>query len=411
MPASTSGPTGCRVSSSAVTTPKLPPPPRSAHSSSGFSVADARTRRPSAVTSSAASRLSQARPCLRSSQPEPPPSVRPATPVVDTRPPVVARPCSWVARSSCAQVAPPPTRATRRVVSTSTASRPRTSMTTPSHRHTPVTEWPPARTDTSRPRSRAKPSASATSSGEAARATYRGRRSTIALKSVQASSYAGEPGSCRRGVTVVMGRPYGRAGRVTSPFAAIRAWRVAGTGHAHAPPSGRAMARGPRAGHRAPPSGRVVARVFARSVLEGEKGVADGERGLGGAADEVVDVAALDRRHEYDALAAHVPAQRLDRALGRLMPPGRAAGEGDRRSHVVDLDPPPALPDAHPDGARAGVAQPGVAHDARPLGPPPRAAPRPRRPRPRASRATPARSRRGARPSRAGSRRPGRRRR
>ena len=55
---------------------------------------------PSAVTSSAASRLSQARPCLRSSQPEPPPSVRPATPVVETRPPVVARPCSCVARST-----------------------------------------------------------------------------------------------------------------------------------------------------------------------------------------------------------------------------------------------------------------------------------------------------------------------
>ena len=108
MPASTSGPTGCSVSSSAVTTPKLPPPPRSAHSSSGFSVAEARTRSPSAVTSSAASRLSQARPCLRSSQPEPPPSVRPATPVLDTRPPVVASPCSWVARSTCAHVAPPP---------------------------------------------------------------------------------------------------------------------------------------------------------------------------------------------------------------------------------------------------------------------------------------------------------------
>ena len=36
-PPQTSGPSGCRASSSAVTTPKLPPPPRSAHSSSGFS--------------------------------------------------------------------------------------------------------------------------------------------------------------------------------------------------------------------------------------------------------------------------------------------------------------------------------------------------------------------------------------
>ena len=56
-----------------MTTPKFPPPPRSAHSSSGFSVTDARTSAPSAVTSSAASRLSHATPCLRSSQPEPPP--------------------------------------------------------------------------------------------------------------------------------------------------------------------------------------------------------------------------------------------------------------------------------------------------------------------------------------------------
>ncbi len=61
-------------------------------------------------------------------------------------------------------------------------------MTTPSHRLAPVTECPPARTETSRPRSRAKASASATSPGDSQRATYRGRRSTIALKRVQASS-------------------------------------------------------------------------------------------------------------------------------------------------------------------------------------------------------------------------------
>ena len=60
----------CSANSSAVTTPKLPPP-RSAHSSSGFSSSDARTIRPSQVTSSAARRLSRARPCLRSSRPEP----------------------------------------------------------------------------------------------------------------------------------------------------------------------------------------------------------------------------------------------------------------------------------------------------------------------------------------------------
>src|SRR3954466_6786924 len=72
-----------------VTTPKLPPPPRSAQNSSGCSSADARTRSPRAVTSSTASMLSTVRTCLRSSQPEPPPRASPATPVLETRPPAV----------------------------------------------------------------------------------------------------------------------------------------------------------------------------------------------------------------------------------------------------------------------------------------------------------------------------------
>ena len=50
------------------------------------------TSRPSAVTTSAATRLSQASPNLRIVQPMPPPSVNPATPVVETSPPVVASP-------------------------------------------------------------------------------------------------------------------------------------------------------------------------------------------------------------------------------------------------------------------------------------------------------------------------------
>src|SRR5215217_3126245 len=198
MPASTSGPTGWSVSSSAVTTPKFPPPPRRAHSSSGCSVADARTRSPSAVISSAASRLSHASPCLRSSQPEPPPIVRPATPVVETRPPVVARPCSCVARSTCAHVAPPPTRAIRATGSTVTSSIPRTSRTRPSSRRDrPATEWPPARTATDRSWSRAKARAAMTSSGAAHRATRRGRVRTMALNSTHASSNSGAPGPYR----------------------------------------------------------------------------------------------------------------------------------------------------------------------------------------------------------------------
>ena len=68
----------------------------------------------------------------RSIQPEPPPSVNPVTPVVDTRPPVVARPYCWVAASSSPQVTPAPTRACRAAGSTSIIFIGRTSITMPS---------------------------------------------------------------------------------------------------------------------------------------------------------------------------------------------------------------------------------------------------------------------------------------
>lgn len=70
--------------------PKLPPPPRSPHKRSGWSFALAVRNRPSEVTTSAESRFSQVSPCLRCSHSMPPPRVRPAMPVVDTAPPVVA---------------------------------------------------------------------------------------------------------------------------------------------------------------------------------------------------------------------------------------------------------------------------------------------------------------------------------
>jgi hypothetical protein len=65
---------GNSANSSAVTTPKLPPPPRSAQNRSGSWPASARTRLPSAVTSSIAVTLLVCRPCLRAYQPMPPPS-------------------------------------------------------------------------------------------------------------------------------------------------------------------------------------------------------------------------------------------------------------------------------------------------------------------------------------------------
>src|SRR6202043_1586306 len=51
---------------------------------------------PSAVTMSADSRLSQLRPCFPINQPSPPPRVSPAMPVVETTPPVLARPKACV---------------------------------------------------------------------------------------------------------------------------------------------------------------------------------------------------------------------------------------------------------------------------------------------------------------------------
>ena len=78
-PAFTIGPTGCSWNSNSVTTPKLPPPPRSAQCRSAFSVG--RRVHDAAVGGHdrrADTRLSQLRPCLRDSQPMPPPSVSPA---------------------------------------------------------------------------------------------------------------------------------------------------------------------------------------------------------------------------------------------------------------------------------------------------------------------------------------------
>ncbi len=80
---------------------------------SAFSSALALSSRPSAVTTSAARRLSQARPYLRPSLPKPPPSVRPAIPVSPLMPMVVARPSAWVAVSNSPSFSPASARATR----------------------------------------------------------------------------------------------------------------------------------------------------------------------------------------------------------------------------------------------------------------------------------------------------------
>ena len=68
-PACTIGPSGCRRNSNSVTMPKLPPPPRMPQNRSACSRSVARTTLPSARTTSAEMRLSQARPYLEDVQP------------------------------------------------------------------------------------------------------------------------------------------------------------------------------------------------------------------------------------------------------------------------------------------------------------------------------------------------------
>ena len=81
--------------------------PRRPQNSSAFSAAEARTTSPAAVTTSKERTLSQAQPYWRASQPIPPPSVRPPTPVCETLPAVVASPYCWVAASRAPSNAPP----------------------------------------------------------------------------------------------------------------------------------------------------------------------------------------------------------------------------------------------------------------------------------------------------------------
>jgi hypothetical protein len=126
---------------------EVPPPPRSTQNGSALSRSLARTMRPSAVTTSAASRLSRVRPQVRLSQPKPPPTVRPAIPVSETSPPVTARLCSCVASSSWAHTMPASAVATRRCGSTSMLFIGCRSTSMPSsHTDRPGMLWPPPRT-------------------------------------------------------------------------------------------------------------------------------------------------------------------------------------------------------------------------------------------------------------------------
>src|SRR5262249_16101514 len=85
IPPTTAG-TSCSLNRNRVTTPKLPPPPRIAQKRSGCVSASTRRSLPSAVTSSAARRLSMVRQYLRTRYPTPPPSVIPPIPTEPVSP-------------------------------------------------------------------------------------------------------------------------------------------------------------------------------------------------------------------------------------------------------------------------------------------------------------------------------------
>ena len=104
-------------------------------------------------------------------------------------PPVVASPNCCVARSSSPHSTPPAARAVRAAGSTRIAFiSERSIITPPSTTAWPATAWPPPRTETGRSRSRAKRTASTTSSAPAQRAISAGRRSIAPFQTRRASS-------------------------------------------------------------------------------------------------------------------------------------------------------------------------------------------------------------------------------
>ena len=182
-------PTSCRRNFSRVATPKFPPPPRSAQNRSGWLSASARSSSPSAVTTSAASRSSMVMPCLRTRNPIPPLSVIPPTPTVPASPKPVARPCSPAAAVYSPAVRPVSAQAVRLSASISSPRiADRSSTIPPSETPWPAGLWPPLRTASSDPVSRASETTRATSAASAARTIMPGRRSIAPAKTVRASS-------------------------------------------------------------------------------------------------------------------------------------------------------------------------------------------------------------------------------
>ena len=175
--------------------PKLPPPPLSPQNRSGFSSSLAVTTLPSAVTTSAETRLSQASPYDGDNHPMPPPSVSPPTPVALISPPVVAKPKTWVPASKSPHVAPPSTRARPARGSTRTLRMQDRSIMSPwSQTALPDTLCPPPLTDRRRSFSPAKLTAAITSDTPAHRTIIAGLRSIIPFQIRRDSSYSKDAG-------------------------------------------------------------------------------------------------------------------------------------------------------------------------------------------------------------------------
>jgi hypothetical protein len=128
-------------------------------------------------------------PYFRLSQPKPPPSVRPATPVVELIPNGVARPCACAAASKSPRVQPGSTVARRAFAFTRTPFIAERSIMRPSSQTAlPAMLCPPPRIETSRLCLRANLTAWTTSLGDAQRAISAGLRSIMAFQICRASS-------------------------------------------------------------------------------------------------------------------------------------------------------------------------------------------------------------------------------
>ena len=187
------------MNSNAVTTPKLPPPPRSAQNKSVCSDGVARVTSPSAVTTSIAVTWFAARPCWRANQLRPPPSVYATTPMSGEEPESGYSPNGDVASVTSSQIVPAWTRAIRFVASISTPRMCRVDsrIVSASEPSAPAL-WPVPCGAIRNRWWRAYRTMARTSSRSRGIATSAGRRSTARFHACRAASHPGSPGATIR---------------------------------------------------------------------------------------------------------------------------------------------------------------------------------------------------------------------